>query len=309
MELNHLRYFREVALTENISQAAKSLYITQPALSVTIKRLEAELGFALFTRKGNKIKLTDAGQCFLSYVNSVFSLLAEGTEKARKLATQSENALRIASGFGVVRDITSDYIEENPNAKIEVRCCPTDEIITRLLRGRADVGLILGQAHDIRLEERVLMTGKFYICINKEHPLAAKAYIRMADLEGQLLFCSNIAKTYETATRIMQKAKVTCNLLMLDEKDVLFSAAEKGLGGVFCMPMMGVRNTLGMEEERGLVFVPIVDCSEPGQVVMLRPKDAYYTEEQEQYLHNLEQKFANNEELLLADWKRRVDGA
>lgn len=305
LELNHLRYFREVARTENISRAAKSLYITQPALSVTIKRLESELGYDLFVRKGNKIKLTEAGECFLSYVNSVFSLLEEGVEKSRELANRSGNELRVASGFGVLRDMAVDYLEENPGAKIRVKCYPTEEIVSRLINGRADVGFVLGHVRDSRLDERVIMTGQFYLFINEEHPLAQKSYIHMADLEGLLLFCSNIAKTYDLASRVIQRAGVSCNLLTLDEKDVLFTAAKKGLGAVFCMPMMDVHNAAHDMTEEGCHFIPIVDCSEQGLVVELRPKDVYYTEEQGQFLRCVEQRFGRNEQFIREDWKAR----
>ena len=305
MELNNLRYFREVARTENISQAAKSLYITQPALSVTIKRLETELGYDLFVRKGNKIKLTEAGQCFLSYVNSVFSLLEEGVEKSRALANESVNEMRVASGFGVMRTITQEYLAENPNAKIRTKCYPTDDIIDKLINGRAAVGLVMGRVRDSRLDERVIMTGRFYIFVNDEHPLAHRDYIHMADLEGQLVFCSNIAKTYQLASRMMQRACVNCNLLTLDEKDVLFAAAEKGLGAVLCMPMMDIHNETHSLAESNCHFVPIADAPEVGEVVMLHPKDVYYTEEQEKYLRYVEQRFARCEQWIENDWKER----
>ena len=63
MELLHLNYFREVAAVENITKAAKKLYVSQPALSTAIARLEKELDFLLFERKGNRIELTEAGRC------------------------------------------------------------------------------------------------------------------------------------------------------------------------------------------------------------------------------------------------------
>jgi len=305
VELNHLRYFREVALSENISQAAKSLYITQPALSAIIKKLETELGYPLFIRKGNRIRLTEAGQCFLSYVNSVFSLLEEGIEKARALADQSGNQLRVLSGFHIVSYITEDYLSREPEARIKASTCPAGEIVAKLIRGEADIGVVLGHVRDIRLEERVLMTTRFYICVNREHPLAQKQVLHMADLEGQLLFCSNTAMTYEAATRLLQNAGVTCNLLMLDMHQVLFSAAEKGLGAVFCVPMMKTAS----EEAYGgyrLRFLPIMDGSEMAQLVLLRPKGSYHTEEQEKYLRYLGQWFAHNEELLHADLIRRM---
>lgn len=305
LELNHLRYFREVAQTENISRAAKALYITQPALSVTIRRLEAELGYDLFVRKGNKIKLTDAGQCFLSYVNSMFSLLDEGIEKSRVLANESVNMLRVSSGFGILRDMTNEYLAENPEAKIGVKCRPTDEIVNKILDDRADVGFILGHLHDSRLEERVVMNGRFYLFVNDEHPFSRCNSICMKDLEGQLLFCSNIAKTHAFASRMLQRAGISCNLLTLDEKDVLFSAAEKGLGAVFCMPMMDVHSKAHDMAKDNCHFIPIRDCPERGPVVMLWRKGEYFTDEQTRYLRYIEQRFARNEEWIEKDWKER----
>lgn len=294
MELNHLRYFQEVARTENISKAAKTLFVTQPALSVTIKKLETELGYPLFKREGNRIKLTEAGSCFLSYVNSMFSILEEGAEKARQVAEQADHVMRIASGFGIIRDLTSEYQAEHPEIRFETRCIPTDEIVRRLTSGRADLGLVMGDVNDSRLESRTIMTGRFFVCVNHEHPLAQYegGSVRMADLEGQLLFCSNIAKTYETASGIFKKAGVSCNLLTLDEKDVLFSAADKGLGGVFCMPMKEIS-----PETRGgeLVWLPIADCDTLGRVVLLKRKEVYYTEEQGRFISFLERRFARNE--------------
>ena len=68
MELLHLNYFREVAAVENITKAAKKLYVSQPALSTAIARLEKELDFLLFERKGNRIELTEADRLRLRRV-------------------------------------------------------------------------------------------------------------------------------------------------------------------------------------------------------------------------------------------------
>ena len=65
MELLQLKYFQSVAKYENITKAAKELHISQPSLTITIKRLEDELNVPLFNRKGKKIELSVFGKNFL----------------------------------------------------------------------------------------------------------------------------------------------------------------------------------------------------------------------------------------------------
>ena len=65
MELLHLKYFTYVAEYLNYTVAAQKLYISQPALSMTIKKLENELNTQLFIKKGRSIQLTDSGQLLL----------------------------------------------------------------------------------------------------------------------------------------------------------------------------------------------------------------------------------------------------
>lgn len=78
MELNQLHYFVAVAKTENITKAAQELFITQPALSRVILRLENELGTPLFDRKGGRLLLNDHGKVFLSYIKPALDSINDG---------------------------------------------------------------------------------------------------------------------------------------------------------------------------------------------------------------------------------------
>ena len=71
MELNQIKQFRLIAGTESISEAAKLLFIAQPSLSQTLKRLEAKIGTPLFDRKGRKIVLNEAGKIFLKNCDEI----------------------------------------------------------------------------------------------------------------------------------------------------------------------------------------------------------------------------------------------
>ena len=75
MELQQLKYFKSVAEIGKISEAARALFISPPALSTSISRLEKELGVRLFDRTNNQITLNLQGRIFLRYVNQVLTSL------------------------------------------------------------------------------------------------------------------------------------------------------------------------------------------------------------------------------------------
>ena len=85
MEWNQLQKFMIVAREENFSKAAQILNMTQPSLSQTIKRLESELGYQLFTRDGKKIQLNESGRIFLQTVTQMDELMQNTRLKLEEL--------------------------------------------------------------------------------------------------------------------------------------------------------------------------------------------------------------------------------
>ena len=94
MEILQLKYFIHVAETEHISNAAEDLHISQPALSLTIQRLENELGVKLFKKEGRNIRLTDEGRDFLSKVKPAYNMIVDATESIK--ATSEKNKKRVS---------------------------------------------------------------------------------------------------------------------------------------------------------------------------------------------------------------------
>jgi len=97
MELRHLRYFVAVAETENISKAAATLRLSQPALSRQIHDLEAELKVALFERTGRNVRLTGAGEDLLAYGRRVLDQAGAFRERARAIDGGHAGVLRVGA--------------------------------------------------------------------------------------------------------------------------------------------------------------------------------------------------------------------
>ena len=166
---SYLYYFSVIAAEGNLTRAAERLYKTQPSLSVAMKKLEAALGFSLFEHHGNRLVLNEAGKCLLEYVNSGLILFEDGVREARKIA-DSRDVVRIATSMGIVRNIAAEY-ESRSGMRVEVITCDTEEVLSRVFSGKADIGVNFGFIQDSRVTSRTLMLGPYRVAINRARDL------------------------------------------------------------------------------------------------------------------------------------------
>lgn len=117
-----LEYFRKVAETESFTKAAEQLFISQPALSRSIKFLENELGVPLFERKGRILKLNHYGEIFLEKVEESISALEEGKTLLKELVDPFTGTIRISFihtlGNNLVPELISKFQKKYINMLI-----------------------------------------------------------------------------------------------------------------------------------------------------------------------------------------------
>ena len=144
--LNNYVIFHTVAKTGNISKAASQLYISQPAISKSISKLEAELGTALFSRSSRGVVLTEEGQVLYEYVERAFDSLNMGEENLKNYKELGIGHIRIGVSTSLCKHILLDYlkdfIRENPNIKFRIDCHSTINTIKLLRNEDIDIGLI-----------------------------------------------------------------------------------------------------------------------------------------------------------------------
>lgn len=144
--LNNYVIFYTVAKAGNISKAANQLYISQPAISKSISKLEAELGTALFARSSKGVTLTEEGQVLYEYVERAFDSLNMGEENLKNYKELGIGHIRIGVSTSLCKHILLDYlkdfIKENPNIKLSIDCHSTLNTIKLLKNDDIDIGLI-----------------------------------------------------------------------------------------------------------------------------------------------------------------------
>ena len=144
--LSSYRIFYTVANTGNISKAAKELYISQPAISKSIQKLEESVGCKLFSRSSRGVVLTDEGKLLYDHVSSAFETLTLGEEKLRRSIEVGVGHLKIGVSATLCKYMLlpylKEYIRRNPHISISITCQSTNETLRLLEDNKIDIGLI-----------------------------------------------------------------------------------------------------------------------------------------------------------------------
>ena len=140
------RVFYTVAQTGSFSKAAERLFITQPAVSHSIKQLEERLGGPLFVRNPRGVKLTAEGEVLYKFVSQAHHFLENGEKKVAEMRRLSAGEVRIGAGDTLCRFYLLPHLEtfhrKYPHVKIQVTNRTTRETIALLQDGRIDFGIV-----------------------------------------------------------------------------------------------------------------------------------------------------------------------
>jgi LysR family transcriptional activator of nhaA len=144
LNYNHLRYFWAVAHDGNLTRTAERLNVTQSALSVQIRKLEASIGHALFARAGRQLRLTEAGRITLDHADAIFNTGEELLGTLRDVGT-ARTTLRLGALATLSRNFQMEFLQpllDRPDVEFILQSGNTAELVTSLRSLRLDVILI-----------------------------------------------------------------------------------------------------------------------------------------------------------------------
>ena len=144
--LSLYRIFYTVANTGNISQAAKQLYNSQPAISKSISKLEDSLGVKLFSRSSRGVTLTAEGHVLYDHIKTAFEAIDSGEALIRRMNELDMGNLNIGASNTLCKYVLlpylKEFIERFPHIKVFISCLPSNQTLNMLDSGKIDVGLI-----------------------------------------------------------------------------------------------------------------------------------------------------------------------
>lgn len=150
--------FYVVANSGSISKAAETLYITQPAVTLQIKKLEEQLGISLFTRTKHGVKLTEEGLVLYDYVKKGIESIINGENALTNLKNLDSGIIRIGASTTVCRHVVMPYLEQfheiYPNIEIQIVNNLTTNLLTELRNGNLDMLILnmpMNEAKDLKI--------------------------------------------------------------------------------------------------------------------------------------------------------------
>jgi DNA-binding transcriptional LysR family regulator len=189
LETRELEHFVAVAEELHFGRAAVRLSIAQPALSRTIRGIEARLGVQLLVRTSRYVSLTSAGQALLRSGRHALAAVGAAAESARR-ADDAEAQLRLVIKSGgaanVLSGILGAYSREPDARQVEILFGGHVDSVDYLRDGRADVALLYVPFDDLTgLEYDTLYAEGRIAILPPDHPLGSRTQLRLADLEHE----------------------------------------------------------------------------------------------------------------------------
>ncbi|MEH6825163.1 MAG: LysR substrate-binding domain-containing protein [Motiliproteus sp.] len=188
MNLRQMEAFRAVMLTGSVSQAAKQLFRTQPAISMVISSLEKEIGFQLFERRKKRLYPTPEANYLYTEVEGIFSRINDVSQTLQDIQNKQYGFLRIGCMPGpsnfFMPDLIADFLEEHPKIQTSLQTRTSDAVREWVASAQYDIGLAELTEGDPAIDKEIFSLS--CLCaLPAEHPLAAHDLITPQLLDGQ----------------------------------------------------------------------------------------------------------------------------
>ena len=286
MELLQLRYFTEVARTQNMSRAAASLHVSQPTISGSIKRLEAELGVELFDRHGRSIRLNDKGDLFLQSIRQAITGIdaAVGTVRGLSAYHTGKVSIGVFVPFTYVRDLIVAFAEANPAVTFEINGHIEDASDMRLQA--FDIVFFPDTDEFVDADGAVLDEDPLGVALCRHHPLAQRSTLALAELaHEEFVFQNNSPAETEFIRQRCEAAgfapivRLTCNSAIAQKQLI-------GSGLAIGFVRAGYREEY--VEQGDIVFVPLEDAGLSHRILFTAKRRDHLTRAARGFLDHIE---------------------
>lgn len=245
--LQQLRLFEAVARHGNFTRAAEAIHLTQPAVSIQIKRLEETLGVSLFEQMGKKIYLTAAGKELYETCRDVFERLASFEGKLEELRGEVAGPLNLAAVTTAkyfLPHYLGAFLRRYPKVVPQLKASNRARIVERLEANEDDIYIMATLPERSDIEIHPFLKDELVVFAHPKHPLAKIKRIPLEQLSGERLISreagSGIRMTFERL--LAEKGLALEPYMELGSGEAIKQAVMSGIG-------VGVLSTFSLKLE------------------------------------------------------------
>jgi DNA-binding transcriptional LysR family regulator len=280
MNLNQLKVFYLAAKKGNLSLAAQELFITQPAVTKGIQRLQEFYDMKFVDHIGKKLVLTDAGEVLYEIAEKIFELESQAEESIRDFQQRKRGHVRILSSesFGdyYLPQIIVAFSKAYPLVRITMNILPTDQVVENTVSLNNDLGFISYPVEHPKLRVREVLEDRLVIIAPAVHPLTCKKKIEPADLADQPMIMHESGSAPRRAIdEYIRIHNISVKIpLEVSSNRTIKRAVEEGIGIAL------ISRKVAHEEIRTgrLAAIPMADASMSRKFFMIHHKDKYVSE-------------------------------
>jgi len=239
VNISQLTTFVAVVDHGSFSEAARALGISQPAVTMQIQALEADIDATLLDRGYRRVSLTEAGHVLLPYARHVISELQAARQSIEELAGVVSGRITLAAsttpGQYLLPRILGGFLRVNPEVGVTLRVYDSADVVERVESGEADLGMTGAEVHGARVLYERLGSDELALICPARHELAARPTVTFAEIAEEPF----IVRESGSGTRMAAEAAIRRNgidpgdlnvVMELGTNEAIVSAVEGGMG-------------------------------------------------------------------------------
>jgi DNA-binding transcriptional LysR family regulator len=245
--LRQLEIFLEVAKQESMSKAAKTLFMSQSAVSAALLSMESNYQTRLFDRIGKSLKLSGIGQALRPQAQQ---LLIHAQQFDQALLQQGDAGnIKVGASLTIGNYLAVEYLTQyrtsNPDAKVGFEVASTPEIVEKVLSFDADIGLVEAEVSHADLEVTPWRDDRMIVFCSKRHPLARSKSLSKTDISrANWILREPSSGARQTFDLAIKKLKTPINIyLELTHNEAIMRAVETGIG-IGCLSEIALEGAL-----------------------------------------------------------------
>ena len=259
IDSRQLRAFSILARTGSFTMAAKELYLSQSAVSHSMKALEQDIGCRLLDRMCKKVMLTQAGEQLLQHTEKILQEMSSARASLEQLGKWGRGRLRIGASTTachyILPTVLREFKESFPQCLISIEPGDTPEAIDSMRNNRIDLALTLAPRNEDQFEFHPLFHDELCFITSPMHPWAQRGHVQRSEIPKQsyILYNKN-SYTFRMVEDYFREEQMSLNTVIeLGSMEATKELVKLGLGVSILAPWIAQKELL----EKSLVTLPL----------------------------------------------------